>query len=100
MREIESKERDTMDIKKKIEELVKKITEDKTLLTKFKKDPVKTVEGLLNVDLDDDLVEKIVAGVKAKIDLDKIDDLLDGLKGKVDLDDVAGALGGLFGKKK
>ena len=93
-----------MDIKKKIEELVESITANKALLTKFKADPLGTVKGLLsNVDLDDELLEKLAAGVKAKIDLDKVDDLVAGLKDGVDLEDVkdiAGALGGLFGKKK
>jgi len=74
-----------MDIKAKIEEIVKKIKGDKKLLSKFKDEPVKTVEDLLGVDLPDDIIEKIVEGVKAKISID----------------DVKGALGklkGLFGK--
>ncbi len=75
-----------MDIKKKIEELVEKIKNDKTLLSKFQKDPITTVEGLLGIDLPNDQVEKIVEGIKAKINLDKIGDAL-------------GSLGGLFGKK-
>ena len=72
-----------MDIKAKIEELVEKIKGDKDLMTKFQKDPITTVEGLLGVDLPNDQVQKIVDGIKAKIDLDKI----------------GGMLGGLFGKK-
>ena len=72
-----------MDIKAKIEELTKKITSDKDILAKFKADPIKTVEGLIGIDLPDDQVSKIVEGVKAKINLDKL----------------GGALGGLFGKK-
>ena len=72
-----------MDIKAKIEELVNKIKSDKNLLSKFQKDPITTVEGLLGIDLPNDQVEKIVEGIKAKINLDKI----------------GGALGGLFGKK-
>lgn len=74
-----------MDIKAKIEEIVQKIKTDKNLLSKFRSDPIKTVEGLLGVDLPDDIIEKIVEGVKAKITVD----------------DVKGALGklkGLFGK--
>ena len=70
----------------KIEELVEKIKNDKTLLSKFQKDPITTVEGLLGIDLPNDQVEKIVEGIKAKINLDKIGDAL-------------GSLGGLFGKK-
>lgn len=75
-----------MDIKEKIEELVKKLTSDKKLLDKFEKNPVKVVEELIGVDLPDDMINKIIDGVKAKISLDKVGDAL-------------GALSGLFGKK-
>ncbi|MBQ3074934.1 MAG: hypothetical protein IJC26_02610 [Clostridia bacterium] len=75
-----------MDIKKKIEELVEKITSDKALMAKFQKDPISTVEKLIGVDLPNDQIEKLVDGIKAKIKLD-------------DLGDALGALGGLFGKK-
>ena len=76
-----------MDIKAKIEELTKKITSDKTIMEKFKADPIKTVEGLIGIDLPDDQVSKIVDGIKAKIAID-------------DIGDALGKLGGLFGKKK
>ena len=75
-----------IDIKEKIEDLVEKIQKNPALLKKFKTEPVKVVEDLVGIDLPDELVEKIVDGVKAKITLDKVDDVL-------------GALGGLFGKK-
>ena len=75
-----------MDIKQKIEELVEKISSDKALQAQFKADPIKAVEKLLGVDLPDDVIEKIVDGVKAKLTADK-------------LSDAAGALKGLFGKK-
>ena len=75
-----------MDIKEKIESVVKKLLDDKKLLEKFEKNPVKVIEELLGVDLPDDLVEKIIDGVKAKISLEKVGDAL-------------GALSGLFGKK-
>ena len=75
-----------MDIKAKIEELVKKIKSDKNLISKFKADPIKTVEELIGIDLPNDQLEKVVDGIKAKISLDDISDKL-------------GALGGLFGKK-
>lgn len=55
-----------MDIKAKIEEIIEKIKNDKALGEDFKKDPVKTVEGLLGVDLPDEAVKSIIAGVKAK----------------------------------
>lgn len=76
-----------MDIKAKIEEIVSKIKSDEGLLKKFKDDPIKTVEGLIGIDLPDDQIEKIVDGIKAKISLDDIGDKLGG---------IAGKLGGFF----
>ena len=69
-------------IKDKIEDIVEKIKKDPKLLQKFKDEPIKTVEGLIGIDLPDDQIEKIVDAVKAKISLDKVGDLLGGLFGK------------------
>lgn len=69
-----------MDIKEKIQEMVEKVTSDKTLMEQFQKEPVKAVEKVLGVDLPDDVVEKIIDGVKAKITVDKLDDVADALK--------------------
>ncbi len=75
-----------MDIKAKIDELVKKIKGDKGLTEKFAKEPVKTVEGLLGVDLPEEQAKPLIDGIKAKLNLDNVGD-------------IAGKLGGLFGKK-
>ena len=75
-----------MDIKEKIESVVKKLLSDKKLMEKFERNPVKVIEELLGVDLPDDLVNQIIDGVKAKVNLEKVGDALE-------------ALGGLFGKK-
>ena len=75
-----------MDIKEKIEDLVKKIQKNPAMLKKFNTEPVKVVEELVGIDLPDEMIEKIVDGIKAKITMDKVGDAL-------------GALGGLFGKK-
>lgn len=84
------------DVKAKVDELVKKISSDKDLAKKFVKDPVKTVEGLLGVDLPDETVKKLIDGVKDKISVEKIGALLDSDgDGKPDL----GALTKLLGKK-
>ena len=72
-----------MDIKGKIDEIVKKLKSDKNLMSNFTKDPISTVEGLIGVDLPNDQVAKIADGIKAKLSMDKL----------------GGALGGLFGKK-
>ena len=74
------------DIKEKIEDIVEKIQKNPALLKKFNAEPVKVVEELVGIDLPDELIEKVVDGVKAKITMDKVGDTL-------------GALGGLFGKK-
>ena len=74
------------DIKAKIEEIVEKLQKNPSLLKKFNTEPVKVVEELVGIDLPDELIEKVVDGVKAKITVDKLGDALD-------------ALGGLFGKK-
>ena len=68
------------DLKAKIEEITEKIKSDKELQAQFKTEPVKAVEKLLNVDLPDDMIEKVVAGVKAKMTADKAGDLLGGIK--------------------
>ena len=69
------------DIKKIIEDIIAKITGDKSIGEKFQKNPTKTVEGLIGVDLPDDQVKAVVEGVKAKLNLDGIADKLGGLFG-------------------
>ena len=69
-----------MDIKEQIESIVEKLQKDKALQAQFKKDPVKAVEKLLGVDLPDDMVEKVVAGVKAKLSLDDESGIVGNLK--------------------
>ncbi len=75
-----------MDIRAKIDEIVNKVKSDPDIASKFQKDPIKTVEGILGVDLPDDVIKQVVEGVKAKINVDDIN-------GKL------GTLGGLFGNK-
>jgi len=59
---------------------VEKITKDEALQDQFKQDPVKAVEKVLGIDLPDDIMQKVVAGVKGKISVDKLGDLAGGLK--------------------
>ena len=75
-----------VDIKEKIEQIVKKLMADKNLMDKFQRNPAAVIEEYVGVDLPDDLVNQIIEGVKAKIKLEKVGDALD-------------ALGGLFGRK-
>ncbi|MBO5986160.1 MAG: hypothetical protein J6X14_07225 [Lachnospiraceae bacterium] len=60
------------DIKDQITKVVDKVTKDEKLMDQFKKDPVKAVESVLGVDLPDDVVKKVVDGVKAKVSIDKL----------------------------
>lgn len=69
-----------LDIKEKIEELAKKVKDDPKLMEGFQKDPVKTVEGLLGIDLPEDQLKPLVAGIQAKLASSSIGDKLDGLK--------------------
>lgn len=71
-----------LDIKAKIEEIVEKIKGDKTIGERFQKEPTKTVEGLLGVDLPEEQIDGIVEGIKAKLNFDKLGDTLGGLFGK------------------
>ena len=61
-----------MDIKAQITTAVEKITKDQKLQEQFKKDPVKTVEQTLGAYLPDDVLHKVVDGVKAKISVDNL----------------------------
>ena len=74
-----------MDIKAKIEQVVKKLMSDKDLLSKFERNPAAVIEELVGMDLPDDLVNQLIDGIKAKLTAEKIGDAL-------------GGLGKLFGK--
>lgn len=79
-----------MDIKEIIENIVEEVSKNKNIKEEFEKEPVKVIERIAKVDLPDELVEKVIDGVKAKITLDKLDDVVD------TVGDIAGALKKLF----
>ena len=68
------------DVKEIVTKAVEKLAKDQKLQEQFKKDPVKTLERLLGVDLPDELVDKVVDGVKAKLSLDKASEVMGSLK--------------------
>lgn len=68
------------ELKEKIESIVEKIQDSAALKEQFEKEPVKVIEKVLGVDLPDDIVEKIIDGVKAKLTADKISDIAGALK--------------------
>ena len=69
-----------MDIKEKIMEIVEEIKNNPDLRKKFEDEPIKAVEQVLGVDLPDDVIEKIIDGVKAKITVDSVADIAGALK--------------------
>ncbi len=79
-----------IDLEALVNQVIEKLTGNKNAIASFKKDPIAAVKKILaNVDLDNDLLEKIVAAVKGKIDLDE-------LAGKAG--GIMKTLKGLFGK--
>ncbi len=69
-----------MDIKEIIENIVKELKTNENLKEDFEKEPVKVIERVVGIDLPDELVEKVVEGVKAKIAVDKVAGIADSLK--------------------
>lgn len=69
-----------MDIKDQVTKAVEKITKDPNMKEQFKKDPTKTVEQVMGVDLPDDVMKKVIDGVKAKISVDKASGIAGSLK--------------------
>ena len=69
-----------MDIKETIEKIVDAVKNDDDLLEQFQKEPFKAIEKIIGIDLPDDIVEKVIEGVKGKITLDKAADALGMLK--------------------
>lgn len=70
-----------MDVKELIEKVVDAIKDNDNIKEQFEKEPVKVIEKFLGVDLPDDIVEKVIEGVKAKITIDKVADVASALKG-------------------
>ena len=69
-----------MDIKEKIESVIEKIKKDPSIKEQFEKEPVKAIEKVLGVDLPDDVVEKVIEGVKAKLTVDTLSDVAGAIK--------------------
>lgn len=69
-----------MDIKEIIENIVEEVSKNKNIKEEFEKEPVKVIERIAKVDLPDELVEKVIDGVKAKIAVDSVADIAGKLK--------------------
>lgn len=71
------------DVKEMINEVAEKIKKDPALLKKFKDEPVAAIESVVGIDLPDDKMQPLVAGIKAKL-------------AAGDVSDIASKLGKLF----
>jgi len=70
-----------MDIKEQISKIVEEVSKNPNIKEQFEKEPVKAVEKIIGIDLPDDIVMKIVDGVKAKLTIDSVSKAADTLKG-------------------
>ena len=74
-----------MDIKEQINKVVEEISKNPNIKEQFEKEPVKLIEKLIGVphgvDLPDEIVTKIIDGVKAKLTLDGVSKVADTFKG-------------------
>ncbi len=70
-----------MDIKEQISKVIKEISQNPNIKEQFDKEPVKVIEKIIGVDLPDDIVMKIIDGVKAKLTMDEASKVVDTLKG-------------------
>ena len=69
-----------IDIKAKVDEIVKKLQADPAQMKRFQSDPIKTLESMTGVDLPDEKLQPLVAGIKAKLAAGGLEGALDGLK--------------------
>lgn len=69
-----------MDIKEQINKVINEVSKNPDIKEQFEKEPVKVIEKLIGVDLPDDIVMKIIDGVKAKLTLDNVSKVTDTLK--------------------
>ncbi len=70
-----------MDIKEQISKIVEEASKNPNLKEQFEKEPVKAIEQVIGIDMPDDVVMKIVDGVKAKLTMDSVSKATDALKG-------------------
>ncbi|MCI9184307.1 MAG: hypothetical protein HFG61_05470 [Lachnospiraceae bacterium] len=70
-----------MDIKNQINKIVEEVSKNPNMKEQFEKEPVKVIEKIIGVDLPDDMVLKIIDGVKANLTINNVSKVTDVLKG-------------------
>lgn len=68
-----------MDLKAKIDQIVKKLLSDKTLMARFERNPASVIEEFIGIDLPDEQVNQVVEAIKAKIKLDQMGECFSGI---------------------
>ena len=76
------------EIMDKAKEAVEKLQSDAGLMDNFKSDPIKTIEGLIGIDLPDEQLKNIADMVKAKLDpngsvVENLENQAEGISDKV-----------------
>ena len=82
------------EIMDKVKEAVEQLQSDDGLMDNFKSDPIKTIEGLIGIDLPDEQLKNIADMVKAKLDpngsvVENLENQAEGI-----IDKVKGLFGG------
>ena len=80
------------EIKDKIEDAIEVCKKDPSILKELKDDPAKVLKKL-GINVDKDMIDKVVDMIKTGVKLEKADDALD------KLEDAGDMLKGLFGKR-
>ena len=70
-----------MNIQEQIHKVLEEISKSSDIKGQFEKEPVKVIEKLIGADLPDDIVMKIIDGVKAKLTMDDVSKVAGTLKG-------------------
>ncbi len=70
-----------VDIKNQINKIVEEVSKNPNMKEQFEKEPVKVIEKIIGVDLPDDMVLKIIDGVKANLTINNVSKVTDVLKG-------------------
>ena len=70
-----------MDLKEKINKVVEEISKNPNIKEQFEKEPVKVIEGIIGIDLPDEIVMKIIDGVKGKLTVEGVSKVADTIKG-------------------
>ena len=69
-----------VDVKKMVDDVVKKAKEDPEFMKKLQADPEKAIEGIIGIDIPDGVADQVLTAVKGKISMDKLSGVMGMLK--------------------